>query len=183
MKIGMSKKHRGMSRIVIFLIFVGIFITTFSIGVETKMSQDDARLFLEEFNKLVSEMKDRNLGIEIFLHNIKIALPMFVPGLGIGWGIFSAFSTGIAFSALAQDSSEFSSFPSLAVFLSPFGMMEITAYSIGISRSFLLITRMLRKISIKRDWEKISIEVGIVVSLLLIGGIVEAYLIEMVQQI
>ena len=40
-------------------------------------------------------------GIGIFVHNTTIALPMFIPGFGVAWGLFSAYSTGFAYSAIA----------------------------------------------------------------------------------
>lgn len=177
-----SRNWLEMNRAIVFFMFMGVFIIAFSIGAETRMSEQDTRLFLEDFNKLISDIKNNNFWFGIFFNNVKIALPMFIPGFGVGWGVFSAFSTGTTFSALTQDNLMLANFPPLAVFLSPFGIMELTAYSIGIFRSFLLATKLIGKISIKNDWKKISIEIGIVVGLLLIGGIIEAYLIEMMSQ-
>ena len=56
--------------------------------------------------------------------------------------------------------------------------MELTAYSIGMSRSFLLINKVIKKISIKQDAKIVGIEIAIVAGLLLAGGILEAYMIE-----
>jgi len=56
--------------------------------------------------------------------------------------------------------------------------MELTAYSIGMSRSFLLIHKIIKKISIKQDAKIVGIEIAIVAGLLLVGGILEAYMIE-----
>jgi hypothetical protein len=63
--------------------------------------------------------------------------------------------------------------------------MELVAYSLGISRSYLLIYKIIKKISIKKilldDYKIIAIEVGIVLGLLLAGGFLEAYLIETME--
>ena len=56
--------------------------------------------------------------------------------------------------------------------------MELTAYSIGMSRSFLLIHKIIKKISIKQDAKIVGIEIAIVAGLLLAGGFLEAYMIE-----
>lgn len=54
-----------------------------------------------------------------------IALVMFIPIVGIGLGIFSGFSTGLVFSALAETSSYLQNVPPLAILLTPFGIMEV----------------------------------------------------------
>ena len=124
------------------------------------MSAQDTRLFLEDFNKSISDIKNNNFWFGIFFNNVKIALPMFIQGFGVGLGTFSAFSTGTAFSVLTQGNLMLANFPPLAVFLSPFGIIELTAYSIGISRSFLLATKLIGKISIKNDWKKSQLKLG-----------------------
>jgi len=166
-------------RIIVFFIFVGIFTATYYIGSLTEISQEDAEAFDEEFSKLIEDID----GPGIFLHNSMIALAMFVPGVGVVWGLFSAFSTGQAFAALALIYPETiaSIHPLTLLYLSPFGLMELVAYSIGISRSYLLIYKMIKKISIKPDYKITAIEVGIVLGLLLAGGFLEAYLIELID--
>jgi hypothetical protein len=104
---------------------------------------------------------------------------MFIPGFGVGWGIFSAFSTGFAFAALATTTPLLNEIPPLAmIFATPFGLMELAAYSIGMSRSFLLAFSLIKKTPISQQWKQTVIEIGIVVGLLLAGGIIEAYMIE-----
>ena len=166
-------------RILFFFVFLAVFSTAFSIGAKMEVSNEDASIFLDEFNKLLDALKGENLGIEIFLHNVEIALPMFIPGFGIIWGVFSAFSTGFAIAALATTTPLLASIPPLTIiFATPFGLMEIAAYSIGMSRSFLLIVNIFKKTPIKPQWKQIVLEIGIVIGLLLLGGIIEAYMIE-----
>lgn len=144
-----------------------------------EVSEEEAKIFLEEFNRLLETLQTENFGIEIFLHNTEIALPMFIPGFGIGWGIFSAFSTGFAFAALTTTEPLLTQIPPLAmIFATPFGLMELAAYAIGMSRSYLLIVNLLKKTPISQQWKHTAIEVGIVIGLLLGGGIIEAYMIE-----
>ena len=144
-----------------------------------EVPEEEAKIFLDEFNKLLEALKGENFGFEIFLHNTQIALPMFIPGFGIGWGIFSAFSTGFAFAALATTEPLLAQIPPIAmIFATPFGLMELAAYSIAMSRSFILIATLLKKHPIHSQWKHIIIEIGIVVGLLLAGGIIEAYMIE-----
>jgi hypothetical protein len=143
-----------------------------------EVTQEDAELFMEEFEDLIEDID----GIGIFSHNSLIALIMFVPGAGVGWGLFSAFQTGQAFAAIVLLSPEIGGIHPLALlYASPFGLMELIAYSLGISRSYLLIYKVIKKISIKPDYKITAIEVGIVLGLLLAGGFLEAYLIDTLE--
>lgn len=166
-------------RIILFFVFLGVFSAAFSLGAEMQVPEEEAKIFLEEFNKLLESLKGENFGFEIFLHNTQIALAMFIPGFGIGWGVFSAVSTGFAFAALTTTTPLLGNIPPLAlIFATPFGLMELAAYSLAMSRSFLLIMALFKKSSLKEQWKPLVIEIGIVIGLLLLGGIIEAYMIE-----
>lgn len=162
-----------------FFIFVGIFAGTYQIGSMSTVSQEEADLFMSEFEELVMDID----GFGIFTHNTTIALPMFIPGFGIAWGLFSAWSTGFAFAAITTTAPILEKVPPLAIlFLSPFGLMELTAYSLGISRSFILIRAITKKFDLRNFIKPTAIEIGIVVGLLLAGGYLEIYMIEMMQE-
>ena len=162
-------------RIIVFFIFVGLFTASYYAGSQTEVSLEEALAFQEEFADLIEDID----GMGIFLHNSFIGITMFIPGFGVAWGLFSAWQTGQAFSALAFLSPEIASInPLMLLYASPFGIMELIAYSLGISRSYLLIYKIIKKISIKPDYKIIGIEIGIVLGLLLTGGFLEAYLIE-----
>jgi len=167
----MNKKRRLLA----FFIFVGIFSAAFSIGSEMTVSDDEAMAFLEEFQLAIEGID----AIGIFLHNLLIGLPMFIPGFGAIWGAFAAWSTGFAFSALTISYPELEQIPPLSVlFLTPFGVMEVAAYSLGTSRSFLLIHTIIKKNPIKPELRITGIEVGIALALLLVGGFIEHAMIE-----
>jgi len=166
-------------RIIIFFIFLGIFAAAYQIGSMTSVSEEDAEAFMSEFEELVLDID----AFGIFIHNTVIVLPMFIPGFGVAWGLFSAWSTGFAFAAIASTIPEVGEIPPLSIlFLSPFGLMEIVAYSIGISRSFILIRAVSKKINLIPFIKPTVIEIGIVVALLLAGGYLEFYMIELAQQ-
>lgn len=159
--------------------FLAVFSAAFTLGAEMEVSEEEAQLFVDEFNKLLDALQGENFGLEIFLHNTEIALPMFIPGFGVGWGIFSAFSTGFAFAAIATTAPFLMQIPPLALlFATPFGIMELAAYSIAMSRSFMLIVPIFKKQPLKPQLRPLLIEIGIVIGLLLAGGIIEAYMIE-----
>ena len=166
-------------RIILFFIFLGLFAATFQIGSMSTVSEEEANAFMAEFEELVLDID----AFGIFIHNLTIALPMFIPGFGVVWGLFSAWSTGFAFAAIAITAPQLSDIPPLSIlFLSPFGLMELVAYSFGISRSFILIRAIIKKIDLVPFIKPTLIEIGIMVSLLLAGGYLEFYMIEMARK-
>jgi hypothetical protein len=169
----------GKKRVYTFFIFMGLFTLSYWIGSQFEVPQEDAEAFLEEFEELIEDID----GPGIFFHNSAIGLPMFIPGFGIAWGFFTSWQTGYAFSALVTVIPMLSEIhPLLLLYASPFGMMELVAYSIGMSRSLLLINKIIKKISIKDDYKIVGIEVGIAAGLLLAGGLLEVYMIELAEQ-
>jgi len=164
----MSKKTRSVA----FAIFVGIFLASYTIGTTYKMSDKESQDFLKEFQNETQGID----AIGIFVHNASVAIPMFIPAFGIAWGSFTGWQTGAAFEAISPSSN----IPPIALLVAtPFGIIELVSYSIGMSRSFLLILRIIRnKSSLKGQVWPSLIEVGIVVALLLIGGFVESSMIS-----
>ncbi len=144
------------------------------------VSQEDASAFMEEFEELVLDID----AFGIFTHNLTIALPMFIPGFGVGWGLFAAWSTGFAFASIVVTAPEILAevHPLSILFFTPFGLMELVAYSLGISRSFILIKAIIKKISLTQFVKPTLIEIGITAGLLLAGGYIEFYMIELAQE-
>ena len=162
-------------RIVSFFIFVAIFSLTFALASEIQLTEDEVTEIIEEFD----EMTEGIDGPGIFIHNVSLALPMFIPGFGIFWGLFAAFSTGVAFSAMKSAIPLLDQIPPLSIlFMTPFGLMELTAYSIAMSRSYILIHKIIKKMPIRPDIRVICLEVAILVALLLAGGLLEYFMIE-----
>ena len=170
--------YMNKNRVILFFIFLAVFTIIFQLGSMSTVSQVEADLFMEEFKKLVLDID----AFGIFVHNTTIALPMFIPGFGIFWGLFSSWSTGYAFAAIATSIPEVANISPLTIlFLSPFGLMEISAYSLGISRSFILIKAIITKTNLLQFIKPTIIEIGIVIALLLAGGYIEFYMIELVE--
>lgn len=158
---------------------MGLFSTTFQIGSMSEVSEDEANIFMEEFEKLIEDID----AVGIFTHNTTLSLPMFIPGFGVVWGLFSAWSTGFAFAAIVSITPELEEVPPLAIlYLSPFGLMELCAYSLATSRSFILIRAITKKSNLTPFLKPTIIEIAIVVGLLLAGGFLEYYMIQLAQQ-
>ena len=165
-------------RIIIFFVFVGLFSLSYQIGSMSEVSIRDAMEFMKEFEELIEGID----AIGIFLHNLSISIAMFIPGFGIGWGFFTAWSTGYAFAAIVSVTPALSDIPALALlYASPFGLMELVAYSIATSRSFILIHTIIKKISLYSAIKPTAIEIGIVMGLLVAGGFLEDYMIKLSQ--
>ena len=162
-------------RILSFFVFLAIFSLTFALASEIQLSEDETTVIMDEFEAMTKGID----AVGIFVHNAFIALPMFIPGFGIVWGLFAAFSTGIAFSAMKSTIPLLNQIPPLSIlFMSPFGLMEVAAYSIAMSRSYILIHKLIKKMPIRPDIRATCIEVVILVVLLLAGGFLEYFLIE-----
>ena len=164
-----------LNRIVLFFVFLGIFSASFAIGAEVQVSEEESAIVLEQFEILIAEID----AVGIFVHNTSLALPMFIPGFGIAWGAFAAFSTGMAFSVIQDANPMLENIPSLTIlFMSPFGLMEVAAYSIAMSRSYMIVHKMIKKLPIRPDSRIIGLEVVILVGLLLAAGFIEYYFLE-----
>lgn len=160
-------------RIITFLIFMGLFSLAFQIGGITPVSDDDANAFVQEFLSSTNDIT----GIGIFANNLQAALPMFVPGFGMVWGSYTAWSTGIGFASMAVMAPALADIAPLSVlYASPFGFMELVAYSIAMSRSCHITTALIKKNNPKSMIRPASIEVGIVIALLIAAGYIEEYM-------
>ena len=159
----------------LFLVFgMILFITAYSFGaILLKIDSTEAEIMKKHF-------KEQFAGIDqykIFINNFRAALGMFVPGFGIALGIFSAFSTGLVFNAISHTSPIISHISPLIVFLTPFGILEIIAYGIAISRSGIISYQLIKDTNKRKSWQKYVIptiiEVGVVLAILLIAAIIE----------
>ena len=164
-----------LNRIVLFFVFLGIFSASFAIGAEVQVSEEESAIILEELESLIDEID----AVGIFVHNTLLALPMFIPGFGIAWGASAAFSTGMAFSVIQDANPMLENIPSMTIlFMSPFGLMEVAAYSIAMSRSYMIVHKMIKRMPIRPDIRVIGLEIGILIGLLLAGGFIEYYFIQ-----
>jgi len=148
-------------------------------------TEEEAQAFMEEFEDLIEGID----AFGIFSHNTLLSLPMFVPGFGVGWGLFSAWSTGFGFAAIALMTPEIAQLTSgnplfsLAIlYVTPFGIMELVSYSIATSRSYILIWMIIKKIPLRTAIRGTGIEIGILVVLLLASGIIEDAVIKMAEE-
>lgn len=171
----MSKK----TRLAFFAVFVGFFLASYMVGAAYKMSDEEQQTFLNDFQGLTEDID----AIGIFLHNAADAMPMFVPAFGVAWGSYTAWSTGAAFHALLSTNPALEKISPLAIFLvSPYGVMELVAYSIGMSRGYLVLIALIKRKNVKGQIKPVAIEVSIALGLLLVAAFVEYGFIHQVQK-
>ena len=146
-----------------------VFIIAYSIGAATDLNRTEAENLRQQFNEQVKDI-DQN---GIFMNNLRISLGMFIPALGIGLGIFSGFSTGLIFNVIAESSPLLNNISPLVILITPFGVIEVFAYGLAMSRSGMLIYQLVKKKQLKEHIIPSIIEIVIVITVLLIGAIIE----------
>src|SRR6187455_1305337 len=85
------------------LLYLGLGIITFLIffiiGTSVTLDQSTSTLLKEQFQNKIKNIDS----VGIFLNNFLISVLMFLPGIGIAFGLFSGFSTGNIFMILTRD--------------------------------------------------------------------------------
>jgi len=157
-------------RIILFFVFFGLFTASFQIGATTELSEEESLAILHDFADTMEDVDSTG----IFLNNLSIGLPNFVPGIGPAWGLYSGWSTGIAISGIYSLYPELSEAQPLDIFYaSPFGFIELIAYSIGMSHGAFLVFSFVKRHSMKSILKWTIVEIGLVVTLLAVGAVME----------
>jgi uncharacterized membrane protein len=162
LKISLEAKERFMW----LLLFMGIFTATFAVASEIDLPQETTEVLKDQMVEKLQTAIDNQDNSFIFLNNVFLGLVMFIPFVGVVFGIGSAFATGITVASFNLDVPAY-----LILYATPFGFIELVSYSIAMSRSLYLVKR--RKF-LRKELRPTLIEILIVVGLLFIGGIVES---------
>jgi uncharacterized membrane protein SpoIIM required for sporulation len=158
---------------------MGVFSLSLQIGAMSEVDDAEANSFVQEF---LSNTEDID-GLGIFQNNSLVALPMFIPGVGIIYGAYAAWSTGYGFAAILSMAPGLAEIHPLSLlYLSPFGFMELVAYSIAMSRGFHIAYILFKRVNLKSIIKPTVIEIGIVVSILLAAGFLEEYMIALSRE-
>ena len=165
-------RYNFKSRILYLLVGILVFIIFFTIGTFVTFDESTSQLLKEQFQNKIKNIDSMG----IFLNNFLISILMFVPAIGIAFGLFSGFSTGNIFVILTRDLPI--QIPPLFVFLTIFGIMELGSYGIAISRSYLILISTLKRTNIKENLIYTGIEIGIVAIILFFSATIEWNLIK-----
>jgi uncharacterized membrane protein SpoIIM required for sporulation len=164
----------GKQRLLYLAFGIAAFLIAYSAGAAVPLSDEEAKEVREQFSEQIEGIDETG----IFVNNVRIALGMFIPGLGAGLGLFSGFATGSVFAALANSSPALEGIPPLLIFLTPFGAMELFTYGLAMSRSGMLVYYFVKK----RPWRDYAvptlIELGIAAAVLLAAAVIEWQIIE-----
>jgi hypothetical protein len=156
-------------RLLYLVIGIVVFVIAYFIGAGTDIGKNETENLRDQFSKQVKDI-DQN---GIFVNNLRISLGMFIPVLGMGLGIFSGFSTGLIFNVIAESSPLLNNISPFLILVTPFGVMEVFAYGLAMSRSGMLTYQIIKK----KQWREYIIptiiEIGIVITVLLIGAAIE----------
>jgi len=156
-------------RLLYLVIGIVVFVIAYFIGAGTDIGKNETENLRDQFNKQVKDI-DQN---GIFVNNLRISLGMFIPVLGMGLGIFSGFSTGLMFNVIAESSPLLNNISPLLILVTPFGVMEVFAYGLAMSRSGMLTYQIIKKKQWREYIVPTIIEIGIVITILLIGATIE----------
>ncbi len=157
---------------------MGIYSLSFQIGATSEVSPEDASEFVQNFLSSTQNLD----GLGIFLNNISASFPMFIPGAGIIFGIYSGWSTGFGFAAFATVVPDLEYIEPLSIlFNSPYGAIELVAYSIAMSRAFHIVYSLVKRINPTLLIKPSLVEIGIATGLLLVAGFLEEYMIALAQ--
>jgi uncharacterized membrane protein SpoIIM required for sporulation len=157
---------------------MGVFSLSLQIGAMSEVGDAESNSFVQEF---LSNTEDID-GVGIFQNNSLVALPMFIPGVGIIYGAYSAWSTGYGFAAILSMAPGLAEIHPLSIlYLSPFGIMELVAYSIAMSRGFHIAYMLFKRANLKSIIKPTVIEIGMVVAILFAAGFLEEYMIALSQ--
>jgi hypothetical protein len=171
---------------IIFMFVIAVSLTL--IGSVVPLSPQYAKEINDSINQTRTQgLENGTLIPSIFLNNFGLCLAMFIPLAGAVLGLFIMFNTGLAFSAAIQvQSNTAASTPPLnitpttaVIALLVFGLvflLEYISYSIGIAESIWLFRRLRQ-----RKWGELkntAILIGIVAILLIVGAVVETWLIS-----
>jgi uncharacterized membrane protein SpoIIM required for sporulation len=161
------------NRLVFFFIAMLFFLSIFYLGFSFRMDESFSKELSKNFINQISDIDE----FGIFLNNLKIALVMFIPVIGLVMGTISGFSTGLVFNSIMNLSDVTYSNP-LVIFLTPFGILELASYGLAISRGSILFFEILKKKFTKKSLFYLLIEVALVSGMLFVGAIIEWMMIE-----
>ena len=162
-------KKRLVFFFIAMLFFLGIFYLGFSFRTDESFSKELSKNFINQITDIDE--------FGIFLNNLKIALVMFIPVIGLVMGTISGFSTGLVFNSIMNLSDVGYSNP-LVIFLTPFGILELASYGLAISRGCILFFEIVKKKFTKKSLFYLLIEVALVSGMLFVGAIIEWMMIE-----
>lgn len=168
-----SIKKRLLFFFIAMLFFLGVFYLGFVFKMDESFSKELSKNFMNQINDIDE--------FGIFFNNLKIALVMFIPVIGIVMGTISGFSTGLVFNSIMNISvtnNDSLVLNPLIIFLTPFGILELISYGLAISRGGILLLELVKRKFTRRSLLYLLLEIAIVSGMLFAGAVIEWMMIE-----
>lgn len=164
-------------RLLFFFIAMLFFLGVFYLGFVFKMDESFSKELSKNFINQIRDIDE----FGIFFNNLKIALVMFIPVIGIVMGTISGFSTGLVFNSIMNISVTSNNnlvLNPLIIFLTPFGVLELISYGLAISRGGIILMELVKRKFTKKSLLYLLLEIAIVSGLLFAGAVIEWMMIE-----
>lgn len=166
------------SRLPAAAIFMVILIALLAVGAYTPMSRVEAQAVVSQFNEMLPRLITNPVGI--FLNNFLASLLMMIPAVGMALAAFIVYNTGLVIGAYSIVHDMPVALSLVIPFFTVYGFIEMLAYGFAVSQSFFLISSVFKK-RFKNELHLVPPSVIAVVSLLLLGALVEWTLIVFLQ--
>ncbi|MCJ7425334.1 stage II sporulation protein M [Candidatus Bathyarchaeota archaeon] len=168
-----------LKRIMMILAFLFLSILVTLAGVLTPLSLGESQQLNEQLKQLQDSLKGNDVwhnALLIFQNNILICLIMFVPVLGLFFGFYVLYNTGLVIAAQSNVANVSATMSFLLLFLFPHTLLEFTAYSTALAESVWLPWRLIRHKE-KRELVKAGLLILLCAAILLVAALVESVLI------
>ena len=174
-----NERSSKMKRILTVLILFIFSFTVMMISVSIPMSTEEINSGSRDLGQLQANVKNMSL-LErtrfIFSNNMLLCLIMFVPVVGLVFGIFVLYNTGVAIAAQSLANHLSPAFVLALLFIFPFTWLEFIAYSTAFSESYWFVRRLFQHRGL-RELKNLGILILISAGLLALGAVIEASLI------
>lgn len=133
----------------------------------------------EVANQILAEVQTIAGGVtwfSIVINNVSLTLPAFIPLIGAVWMSYVQFNTGWHLGAIAKAYDINYLVATSIVLTSIVGLIEYSAYTIALGESLFLVYSATQGEFQRRVIQHLWLSIIIVVSLLFLGGAVEAFL-------
>lgn len=161
-------------RVITILMFFIISVAVTATGVSAPLSKEEASTITEE----VKDVQDYVLTVDvlrgatlIFGNNFVLCLSFFVPVVGILFGFYVLYSTGVVIAAQSIVGGVNPHLIFLSLFIMPFSWLEFLAYSTAFAENAWLTWRI-----IKRDWKRELVNTCILITICAIVLLAAAFI-------
>jgi hypothetical protein len=166
-------------RLLIGLLFFIISICVTAVGVSAPLSEEYASIIrkeIEDVQNYVSRVDVFRGATLIFGNNFTLCLSFFVPIIGILFGFYVLYSTGVAIAAQSMPKiNPYVTF--IMLFIMPFTWLEFLAYSMAFTENVWLTWKIIKR-NCRRELMNTCVIISLCAIMLLIAAFVETIMIR-----